>query len=65
MRRKHVLFALLALVVAGALVYFNGSRVPSGQPPLERLTPQTLAGIKERFNAAKDRVRVLLLLSPT
>jgi len=49
-----------------ALVYlYSGTQVPAGQPPLENLTAQNLPDIKNEFNAAKDDVRLLLLLSPT
>ncbi|HVP48238.1 MAG TPA: hypothetical protein VMT32_16710 [Bryobacteraceae bacterium] len=66
MKRKSVLAAILALAFVGALVYFNGGgQVPSGQAPLQSLTPQNLTEIKNSFNAATDDVRVLLLLSPT
>ena len=65
MKRKFVLGAILAMALIGALVHFyGGSRVPPGQAPLQSLIPQKSA-IKSLFNAAKDDVRVLLLLSPT
>jgi hypothetical protein len=66
MSRKSILVALLTVVLMGALVYFyGGSQAPEGQAPLERLTTQNLGEIKAAFNATKDQVRVLLLLSPT
>jgi hypothetical protein len=66
MRSKYILLAILTLALVGVLFYlYGGSQVPSGQPPLQSLTPQTLAGIENAFNAAKNEVRVLLLLSPT
>jgi hypothetical protein len=50
----------------GALAYlYGGSRVPSGQAPLQSLTTENLSGIQDSFNAADGNVRVLLLLSPT
>jgi uncharacterized membrane protein len=66
MKRKYVLGAILTVALAGALVYFyGGSEAPAGQTPLQSLTPQNMAEIKNAFNAAKDDVRVLVLLSPT
>src|SRR5262245_55989315 len=41
------------------------SQPPAGQPGLEILTPGNLAGVRMAFNAAKDEVRVMILLSPT
>jgi hypothetical protein len=66
MKRKYILRGLLAALLLTALIYFyGGSQAPSGQPPLKSLTAQNLAEVKDQFNAAKDEVRVLLLLSPT
>jgi len=66
MKSKSVLGVLLGLVLVAALVYFyGGSQAPPGQPPLESVTSQNIADVKNQFNSAKDEVRVLLLLSPT
>jgi hypothetical protein len=66
MRAKYILGALVALSLLAALGYFyGGSQAPSGQAPLRNLTAQNVAEVKNEFNAAKDNVRVLLLLSPT
>lgn len=66
MKRKYILSAILIAVLIGAAVYFyGGSQAPPGQAPLERLTAQNVSAVKNAFNAAKDDVRVLLLLSPT
>ena len=66
MKRKFIFGAILAMALIGALVHFyGGSQVPPGQAPLQSLIPQNLSAIKSSFNAAKDDVRVLLLLSPT
>ena len=64
--RKKIVAGVCALAVAGALVYFyGGSETPPGQAPLARLTPQNVSQVKTAFNAAKEDVRVLVLLSPT
>jgi len=64
--RKYILIAAFAVAAFGFLIYYGaGGRVPSGQPPVEKLTPQNVAVIKDAFNAAKGDVRLLLLLSPT
>lgn len=56
---------LAAALVWGLVHFYGGSQVPSGQPPLEALTPQHVDAVKEAFNAAGSDVRVLALLSPT
>jgi hypothetical protein len=66
MKRRYIPGVLLAAFVLAAFVYYyGGSQAPSGQPPLKSLTAQNVAEVKNQFNAAKDDVRVLLLLSPT
>lgn len=50
---------------AANLFAFSGGQPPAGQPALQNLDAENLAAIESRFNAAKDDVRVLLLLSPT
>jgi hypothetical protein len=66
MKRKYILGWLLAVLLLAALVYFyGGSQAPPGQLPLQSLTTQNAAAVKNEFNAAKDDVRMLLLLSPT
>ncbi len=66
MNRKYILAAILTAAFVGALLYFyGGSQAPPGQPPLQRLTAQKIAEIRNAFNGAKHDVRVLVLLSPT
>ena len=38
---------------------------PVGQPPMTLLTDQTLEALREQFNQASKRTRIVLLLSPT
>jgi hypothetical protein len=64
--RKYVLAAAAGLLALAALVYFNGAgQTPAGQPPLARLTVENVSQVPAAFNAARDDVRVLVLLSPT
>jgi len=66
MNRKYILYVVLAAALIGVLFYlYGGSQVPPGQPPLESLTQQNLADAGNSFNAAKDDIRVLVLVSPT
>ena len=66
MKRKYIFGVFLSLLVLVAVLYLNRpGRAPSGQTPLQYLTAQNVADFKQAFNAAKDDVRVLLLLSPT
>ena len=66
MKLRHIIVALAAVLLAGGLFYFyGGSQAPRGQAPLKNLTAENVVDVKNQFNAAKDSVRVLLLLSPT
>ena len=66
MKHKHILAAIFLIALAAALFYFySGSQTPAVQTPLQKLTPRNVADVKSAFNATKDDVRVLLLLSPT
>jgi len=66
MKRKYILGALPAVLLVAVPLYFSGGhQAPEGQPPLQNLTPQNLAEIKNEFNAAKSKARLLLLMSPT
>ncbi len=65
LKRKAIFGVLAAVLFAAGLYFYGGSQVPAGQPPLQNLTAQNAAEFESEFNAAKDDVRVLLLLSPT
>jgi hypothetical protein len=66
MKRAYIVGAILiALLAAGVFYLYGGGQTPAGQPPLKNLRAQSIDEIKNEFNAAKDDVRVLLLLSPT
>ena len=58
---------LLASAAAAAMLYLGvaQSATPSGQPPLSRLKSGDLSPLRETFNAAADRSRLLVMLSPT
>jgi hypothetical protein len=68
MKRKVliVVFSIVSLgLLAFAYAYFNSHKTPAGQVPLSDLTAQRLETFRIQFNAAKDRTRIILLLSPT
>lgn len=66
MKGKYIVGAVLVALLAVAVLYlYGGGDTPAGQPPLQKLSAQNVGEIRNEFNAAKDDVRVLLLLSPT
>ena len=69
MRRRHVIYGLVAVVIAVAMfvVYYLylGSTAPTGQQPLVRLDNSNIDSLKNSFNDSADSVRVMVMLSPT
>jgi len=65
MRWKYPAVAAAAVLIALFLYSSSAGHTPQGQLPLQALTAQNIAEIREQFNTSKDDVRVLLLLSPT
>lgn len=64
-RKARSVLALIALLGAALVVSCAGHRTPSPQPPMADLDAQSLDSFRERFNAASDQVRIILLLSPS
>ena len=67
MRRTqgHVAKLLAAAALMYSVAACGPGRAPAGQPPMAVLTEQTLEVLRQEFNQASDRPRVVLLLSPT
>ena len=64
--RTMGLLAISAIVLlVAARFYLGGHQVPAGQPPLGDLNSASLDTLRSAFNRNSDRVRVILLLSPT
>lgn len=65
-RRRGVVFAVCVLLLAIAGWYFlAGHATPAGQPALVALNAESFASFKADFNRTADRVRLVVLLSPT
>jgi hypothetical protein len=68
-RKRSAIAILLATIaiLAGALAFHRWAprRTPPGQPALTELSPKTMLALTSAFNAASDRPRLLVLLSPT
>jgi len=70
---KSILKAVLTLAVLGILICglsylwlrYSPRSAPSGQPPLAMLDASSLQSIRDSFNAHREEVRILAMLSPT
>lgn len=59
---------LLVVAIAGAgfvWVKYAPRHTPTGQPSLSQLDPENLPAFRDAFNAASDKTRLIVLLSPT
>ncbi len=69
MKRRPIIYGLVAVVIAVALLllyyFYLGSSAPAGQRPLVRLDNFNIESLKQSFNESKDSVRVMVMLSPT
>jgi hypothetical protein len=65
LRIASIAAVFIAIIAVATSVQFSGKRAPRHQPPLTKLQPQSLDELRREFNAASDRFRVILLLSPT
>lgn len=66
-RRSYalILLAVAALGSAGAWYVWGPRATPEGQPELAELTAENLTTFQKQFNDDADKVRLLVLLSPT
>jgi hypothetical protein len=60
-----VLATAAIILIVVARFYFSGHQAPAGQPPLAEMNSTSLAILKSDFNQNSDRIRLILLLSPT
>lgn len=56
---------VLALLLWVGFCSLAPRNTPTGQPGLVFLSPENFSTWQEQFNANADKIRVLLLLSPT
>ena len=66
MKVRALLIAILgALLGAFAWYLWAERQTPAGQPPLATLDTASLDTLRSEFNAHADKVRIIILLSPT
>ena len=52
-------------VAAGVWLTRIPGRTPAGQPPLVTIRAETIGTVESRFDAAREKWRIVALLSPT
>jgi hypothetical protein len=66
LRARTFLVAVLSILL-GAFAWYRWAErhTPAGQPPLATLDTSALDTLRSEFNAHADKVRIVILLSPT
>ena len=64
-RNAALAVVFIAIIAPTVSVQFSGKRTPNQQPALTSIQRGSLDQLQRDFHAASDRVRVILLLSPT
>ena len=66
MKQNYILSAIRTILLFAAILLLGcQGQTPNGQRSIRSLTPQNVTDVRDQFNAAKDDVRLLILLSPT
>jgi hypothetical protein len=66
LKRSRVLICLLAAIALAFGWYLLAARhTPAGQPPLTTVQQESIAALRADFNQHADKVRIIVLLSPT
>jgi hypothetical protein len=64
--KKRRLVLLLIVALLGVFVWYQSiPQVPDGQAPLATIDANSLPTLRAEFNRNIDRVRLIVLLSPT
>jgi hypothetical protein len=64
-RGRSIVLAAVAVVVLGGIYFTRTGDAPADQPSLVEVNNATLAAMRDEFNRTADKLRVILLLSPT
>ena len=64
-RTSSIALAVVLLVILGGVYFTRTGHAPVGQPALVQVNGSTLSALKEEFNRTSEKLRVILLLSPT
>jgi hypothetical protein len=66
MKRKwSIVLAAAFVVILGGIYFTRTGHVPPSQPPLVEMDGSMLSVLRSEFNQTSDKLRVILLLSPT
>lgn len=64
-RTWSIVLAAVVVVILAAVYFMRTGHAPAGQPALVEMNGSTLSALQAEFNRTSDKLRVILLLSPT
>jgi len=66
MKNRRLLWGLLFIALLALFLWYQSiPAVPEGQPALVTIDTSSVAELRTEFNRNVDRVRMIVLLSPT
>jgi hypothetical protein len=64
-RTWSIVLAAVVVVLLGAVYFTRTGHAPVGQPSLVEMNGSTPSALQAEFNRTSNKLRVILLLSPT
>jgi hypothetical protein len=64
-RTWAILLATAVVAVLGGIYFMRTGHPPAGQPSLVEINSATVSALQSDFNRTSEKLRVILLLSPT
>jgi len=64
-RTLSIVLAAAGVVILGGVYFTRTGHAPAGQPALVEMNGSALSALQAEFNRTSDKLRVILLLSPT
>jgi hypothetical protein len=64
-RTWSIVLTATVVVILGGIYFTRTGHAPATQPPLVEMNGSTISALQAEFNRSSDKLRVILLLSPT
>jgi hypothetical protein len=64
-RTWSIVLAAIVVVILGSIYFTRTGHAPEGQPSLVEMNSSALSTMQAEFNRTSNKLRVILLLSPT
>ena len=64
-RTWSIVLATVVVLILGGIYFTRTGHAPASQPPLVEINDSAFSALQAEFNRTSDKLRVILLLSPT